>query len=297
MSFVLISPEVVSAAAGDLAKVGSTISAANKAAAAATTQVLAAGADEVSARIAALFGMYGLEYQAISAQVAAYHQQFVQTLRTGAASYMLAEATNVEQNLLNLINAPTQTLLGRPLIGDGANATTPSGPAETAGCCLAAAATARPVHPARLAVPVGLPGYWATAGAAEPAGRARPAETAAMPVGYTAAAESAAPGESAAEQAGPAGTRGCSATGEPAVSVAGPAATAGGCSATAATAASAVTVTAVLAAATAATAGIPGGSWAQPGVAATVAPAAPVLQVAALGAPAATAGPAGVAAC
>ncbi len=113
MSFVLISPEVVSAAAGDLANVGSTISAANKAAAAATTQVLAAGADEVSARIAALFGMYGLEYQAISAQVAAYHQQFVQTLRTGAASYMLAEATNVEQNLLNLINAPTQTLLGR----------------------------------------------------------------------------------------------------------------------------------------------------------------------------------------
>ncbi len=108
MSFVLISPEVVSAAAGDLANVGSTISAANKAAAAATTQVLAAGADEVSARIAALFGMYGLEYQAISAQVAAYHQQFVQTLRTGAASYMLAEATNVEQNLLNLINAPTQ---------------------------------------------------------------------------------------------------------------------------------------------------------------------------------------------
>lgn len=86
MSFVLISPEVVSAAAGDLANVGSTISAANKAAAAATTQVLAAGADEVSARIAALFGMYGLEYQAISAQVAAYHQQFVQTLRTAQSA-------------------------------------------------------------------------------------------------------------------------------------------------------------------------------------------------------------------
>ncbi len=142
MSFVLISPEVVSAAAGDLANVGSTISAANKAAAAATTQVLAAGADEVSARIAALFGMYGLEYQAISAQVAAYHQQFVQTLRTGAASYMLAEATNVEQNLLNLINAPTQTLLGRPLIGDGANATTPGGAGGDGGLLQAAEPTA-----------------------------------------------------------------------------------------------------------------------------------------------------------
>ncbi len=149
MSFVLISPEVVSAAAGDLANVGSTISAANKAAAAATTQVLAAGADEVSARIAALFGMYGLEYQAISAQVAAYHQQFVQTLRTGAASYMLAEATNVEQNLLNLINAPTQTLLGRPLIGDGANATTPGG----AGGDAMMATTANPATTAAEAPP------------------------------------------------------------------------------------------------------------------------------------------------
>ncbi len=161
MSFVLISPEVVSAAAGDLANVGSTISAANKAAAAATTQVLAAGADEVSARIAALFGMYGLEYQAISAQVAAYHQQFVQTLRTGAASYMLAEATNVEQNLLNLINAPTQTLLGRPLIGDGANATTPGGAGGDGGLLFGSGGNGAPGAPARLAVPVGLPGYWA----------------------------------------------------------------------------------------------------------------------------------------
>ncbi len=151
MSFVLISPEVVSAAAGDLANVGSTISAANKAAAAATTQVLAAGADEVSARIAALFGMYGLEYQAISAQVAAYHQQFVQTLRTGAASYMLAEATNVEQNLLNLINAPTQTLLGRPLIGDGANATTPGGAGGDGGLLFGTAMMATTANPATTA--------------------------------------------------------------------------------------------------------------------------------------------------
>lgn len=90
MSFVLISPEVVSAAAGDLANVGSTISAANKAAAAATTQVLAAGADEVSARIAALFGMYGLEYQAISAQVAAYHQRRRCHLGVRAATAALA---------------------------------------------------------------------------------------------------------------------------------------------------------------------------------------------------------------
>ncbi len=45
---------------GDLTNLGSSISAANASAASATTQVLAAGADEVSARIAALFGGFGL---------------------------------------------------------------------------------------------------------------------------------------------------------------------------------------------------------------------------------------------
>lgn len=92
MSFVLIAPEFVTAAAGDLTNLGSSISAANASAASATTQVLAAGADEVSARIAALFGGFGLEYQAISAQVAAYHQRFVQALSTGAGAYALVMA-------------------------------------------------------------------------------------------------------------------------------------------------------------------------------------------------------------
>ncbi len=127
MSFVLIAPEFVTAAAGDLTNLGSSISAANASAASATTQVLAAGADEVSARIAALFGGFGLEYQAISAQVAAYHQRFVQALSTGAGAYASAEAAAAEQIVLGVINAPTQALLGRPLIGDGANATTPGG--------------------------------------------------------------------------------------------------------------------------------------------------------------------------
>lgn len=120
MSFVLIAPEFVTAAAGDLTNLGSSISAANASAASATTQVLAAGADEVSARIAALFGGFGLEYQAISAQVAAYHQRFVQALSTGAGAYASAEAAAAEQIVLGVINAPTQALLGRPLIGDGA---------------------------------------------------------------------------------------------------------------------------------------------------------------------------------
>ncbi len=136
MSFVLIAPEFVTAAAGDLTNLGSSISAANASAASATTQVLAAGADEVSARIAALFGGFGLEYQAISAQVAAYHQRFVQALSTGAGAYASAEAAAAEQIVLGVINAPTQALLGRPLIGDGANATTPGGAGGAGGYCV-----------------------------------------------------------------------------------------------------------------------------------------------------------------
>ncbi|WP_156781366.1 PE family protein, partial [Mycobacterium gordonae] len=125
MSFVSISPDLLATAAGDLTTLGSTLSAANAAAAAPTTELLAAAADEVSTRIAGLFGGYGLQYQAISAQLAAFQEQFVATLTAGTGAYATAESINAEQALLGLINAPTQTLLGRPLIGNGANATTP----------------------------------------------------------------------------------------------------------------------------------------------------------------------------
>lgn len=90
-----ISPEIVSSAAGELANIGSTVSAANAAAAVATTELLAAGSDEVSTRIAALFGANGVEYQAISAQIASFHDRFVAALNTGTSSYVWAEATNV----------------------------------------------------------------------------------------------------------------------------------------------------------------------------------------------------------
>ncbi|CRH14973.1 PE PGRS family protein [Mycobacterium tuberculosis] len=50
MSFVVANTEFVSGAAGNLARLGSMISAANSAAAAQTTAVAAAGADEVSSK-------------------------------------------------------------------------------------------------------------------------------------------------------------------------------------------------------------------------------------------------------
>ncbi|HWS92061.1 MAG TPA: PE family protein [Mycobacterium sp.] len=67
MSLLIAAPEMVAAAATDLAAVGSTISAANAAAALPTTSIIAAGADEVSVILGALFGAHAEAYQALSA--------------------------------------------------------------------------------------------------------------------------------------------------------------------------------------------------------------------------------------
>jgi hypothetical protein len=58
MSFVITAPETAAAAAGDIAAIGSAVSAANTVAVAPTTGVVAAAADEVSAQIAAIFGAH-----------------------------------------------------------------------------------------------------------------------------------------------------------------------------------------------------------------------------------------------
>jgi hypothetical protein len=95
MSYVVANPDLVSQAAGGLSRVGSLINEANSAVAAQTTAVAAAGADEVSKAVAALFGSHAETYQAISAQAMTFHDQFVRTLAGGAQSYALAEATNI----------------------------------------------------------------------------------------------------------------------------------------------------------------------------------------------------------
>src|SRR5271169_1751495 len=127
MSFVIAAPEFVGSAASDLARIGSMIDQAHAAAVAPTTAVLPAAADEVSAAIAALFSGHAQGFQALGAQAATFHAQFVQLMNAGAGSYAGAEAANasplqaVEQQVLGVINAPTEALLGRPLIGNGAN--------------------------------------------------------------------------------------------------------------------------------------------------------------------------------
>ncbi|OQZ89587.1 PE family protein, partial [Mycobacterium alsense] len=135
MSYVMAAPEALTAAATDLAGVGAALTAANRAAATQTTGLLAAAGDEVSAGIAAVFSGYAAEYQALSDQVTGFHAQFVQALTGGAQSYAAAETAaafglqSVEQDALALINAPTEALVGRPLVGDGraGTATSPNG--------------------------------------------------------------------------------------------------------------------------------------------------------------------------
>jgi hypothetical protein len=95
MTFVIAAPDLVTAAAGDLENIGSTIGAANSAASGSTTALLPAAGDEVSAAIAALFGMHGKAFQALSAQAAAFHEQFVQVLNAAAGAYASTEAASV----------------------------------------------------------------------------------------------------------------------------------------------------------------------------------------------------------
>ncbi len=123
MSFVVAAPEMVQAAASDIASIGSTINMANVEATAPTTAVLAAGADEVSAVIAALFAAHGQAYQTLSAQAAQFHDQFVAAMTSAAGAYSGAEAANVSplQSLLDAANGETMAMLGRPLIGNGAD--------------------------------------------------------------------------------------------------------------------------------------------------------------------------------
>ncbi|WP_156789278.1 PE family protein, partial [Mycobacterium intermedium] len=121
MSMLMVVPDELVGAAAQLQGIDSALRTANAAAAAPITQLLGAGADEVSAAVAALFSTQGQAYQRLSAEAAVFHERFMQALSGSAGAYAATEAASIEQSLLDLVNTPTQLLLGRPLIGDGVN--------------------------------------------------------------------------------------------------------------------------------------------------------------------------------
>lgn len=103
MSYVVAIPELVQASANDLAGIQSALTEAAASAATATTSVLPAGADEISAAIAQLFGSHGTEFQAISKQLNAFHAKFADLVGASAAQYTAAEAA--AQSLLGGVSA------------------------------------------------------------------------------------------------------------------------------------------------------------------------------------------------
>jgi len=133
MSFLITEPEMLSSVASDLDGLGSMIGEAHAAAAAPTTGLLPAAADEISTAVAKLFGAHAQQFHAAGARAAAFHAEFVQALKGGASSYAATEAANasplqtLEQNLVSAVKAPAQSLLGPilPGIGTGGSAAAP----------------------------------------------------------------------------------------------------------------------------------------------------------------------------
>ena len=105
MSYVIAAPEMMTAAATDLAAIRSALSEAHTAAALSTVALVPAAADEVSAGIAHLFSRYGEDFQGVAGRATASHEQFAQHLATGAHSYASAEAVDVSYLLWLAENA------------------------------------------------------------------------------------------------------------------------------------------------------------------------------------------------
>lgn len=89
-----IAPESLITASRDLGVIGSELDFAHLKAAPRTTNIVSAAGDEISAAIAGLFGSHAEEFEKVSAQAAAFHDQFTKTLTGSANAYASAEAAS-----------------------------------------------------------------------------------------------------------------------------------------------------------------------------------------------------------
>ena len=92
MTYLLTEPQTLASVATHIEELGSTITAANAAAASPISGLAPAAADEVSEAIAKLFGAYGRQYQAVAARAAAFHSEFTAALAAAGSAYAGAEA-------------------------------------------------------------------------------------------------------------------------------------------------------------------------------------------------------------
>lgn len=87
MTYVIAAPEMMTAAATDLFSICSDLSYAHTVAAQPTVALAPAAADEVSVGIAHLFSEHAHGFHGLAGRAAAFHAQFAQNLKAGAASY------------------------------------------------------------------------------------------------------------------------------------------------------------------------------------------------------------------
>ncbi len=153
MSYVVATPDWLTTAAGHLAGIESAVTSANAAAANFTTLLPAAAADEVSIRVAALFGAHGMAFQAATTQVAQLHERFVVNLAATANAYVTTEITNAEEKLWNTVNTLAPTPLGRQPITVAPGGNTGGSPAGVTSTPSAAAGT-------RITIPGAGPLYY-----------------------------------------------------------------------------------------------------------------------------------------
>ncbi|QNI08312.1 PE domain-containing protein [Mycobacterium kubicae] len=124
MSFLTAVPAELAAAAAQLGAIGSALAAQNAGAAAPTTAIAPAAADQVSIIQSGIFTAYGALYQQIAAEAQAIQEQFVQTLGLSSGTYESTEASNASAaavqsaassgGLPDFINQ-ISTVLGGPL--------------------------------------------------------------------------------------------------------------------------------------------------------------------------------------
>lgn len=131
MSLLSVAPDVVSAASSNLANLGTTLRNATAAAAKQTGQIAPPAADEISEEIATLFNTQAQEFQAVSSEVAGFHDRLVGLLDTSAAQYVSAEATNIQQLSTNTVYSPNQALLSHLVRTTGQGPTAAANPVET----------------------------------------------------------------------------------------------------------------------------------------------------------------------
>jgi hypothetical protein len=99
MTFVTIQPDMLAAAAVDVAGIGSAINEAGAAASGRTTGVLAAAVDEISEAATRLFNGYALQYQTVLKQAAVFHDGFAEALSAASSAYAEAEHANAAANV------------------------------------------------------------------------------------------------------------------------------------------------------------------------------------------------------